>query len=76
MSDVEAQEHFDNFFEEVFTELEDKVNEQCPPFQPSVVFSLFHKRLFSKTELIIIKRSECGQEYFQTVRQFKFCDVW
>lgn len=25
MSDVEAQEHFDNFFEEVFTELEDKV---------------------------------------------------
>ena len=25
MTDVEAQEHFDNFFEEVFTELEDKV---------------------------------------------------
>ncbi len=25
MSDVEAQEHFDDFFEEIFTELEDKV---------------------------------------------------
>ena len=25
MSDMEAQEYFDNFFEEVFTELEDRV---------------------------------------------------
>jgi len=25
MTDVESQEHFDSFFEEVFTELEDKV---------------------------------------------------
>jgi len=25
MTDVEAQEYFDNFFEEVFTELEDRV---------------------------------------------------
>jgi len=25
MTDMEAQEHFDNFFEEVFTELEDRV---------------------------------------------------
>ena len=26
MSDEEAQEHFDNFFEDVFVECEDKVN--------------------------------------------------
>jgi len=26
MTDMEAQEYFDNFFEEVFTELEDRVN--------------------------------------------------
>lgn len=26
MSDVETQEHFDDFFEEVFVELEEKVN--------------------------------------------------
>jgi len=25
MTDMEAQEYFDNFFEEVFTELEDRV---------------------------------------------------
>jgi len=25
MTDVQAQEHYDNFFEEVFTEIEDKV---------------------------------------------------
>ena len=28
-TEMEAQEHFDEFFEEVFTELEDKV--QCVP---------------------------------------------
>ena len=26
LSDVEVQEHYDDFFEEVFTELEDKVS--------------------------------------------------
>lgn len=28
-SEVELQEHFDNFFEDVFVELEDKVNHCC-----------------------------------------------
>ncbi len=31
MSDMEAQEHFDEFFEEVFTELEDKVSIRAIP---------------------------------------------
>jgi hypothetical protein len=34
MSDEEAQEHFDNFFEDVFAECEDKVRGKimCFPF--------------------------------------------
>ena len=42
MTDVEAQEHFDNFFEEVFTEIEDKVMlwilTELPTCVPLVLF--------------------------------------
>jgi len=35
MSDMEVQEYFDNFFEEVFTELEDRVIRIEFPLSPS-----------------------------------------
>ena len=35
MSDEEAQEHFDNFFEDVFAECEDKVRDNVKHFSES-----------------------------------------
>lgn len=41
MSDEEAQEHFDNFFEDVFVECEDKVYYSPMVYHTIAIFHIF-----------------------------------
>jgi splicing factor U2AF subunit len=59
MSDEEAQEHFDNFFEDVFIELEDKYGEieemnVCDNLGDHLVGNVYVKVSLNSSVIIII----------------------